>query len=238
MNKTIELLKGHTSIRKFNEKKITEEEILEIIECAKRGATAGNMMAYSMISIKSKETLAKLAKSCDNQAWIAKAGFGLLFVIDSYKWEKYFEYSKVSERIENYLGPSVADFVLGAQDAIIAAQNAVVAAESLGIGTCYIGDIVENCEFHRELFNLPEYTMPLVFVVFGHYDDAPKLRKRFDNEYCVFAEEYPSVDEKFIEGMFSEYQEDYAYKLYNFKKNTEFFKEMNRSIKEYLKNWL
>lgn len=31
-------------------------------------------------------------------------------------------------------------------DTCIAAQNAVVAAESLGIGSCYIGDVIENAE--------------------------------------------------------------------------------------------
>ena len=31
-------------------------------------------------------------------------------------------------------------------------QNAVVAAESMGIGSCYIGDILENFEQIQELF--------------------------------------------------------------------------------------
>ena len=65
MNEVIKLLKSHTSIRKFNETKITDEQIQHIIESAMQGATAGNMMAYSIIKIRSKDTLMKLSKSCD-----------------------------------------------------------------------------------------------------------------------------------------------------------------------------
>lgn len=52
--------------------------------------------------------------------------------------------------------------------AIIAAQNAVVAAESLGLGSCYIGDILENVEIHQELLGLDPFTVPISMLVFGY----------------------------------------------------------------------
>ena len=54
--------------------------------------------------------------------------------------------------------------LLAMEDSIIAAQNAVVAAESLGIGSCYIGDILENYEIHQELFHLPQYAIPTTLL--------------------------------------------------------------------------
>lgn len=48
---------------------------------------------------------------------------------------------------------------------MIAAQNAVVAAEALGLGSCYIGDIVENAEAVAALLDLPPYTMPLSMLI-------------------------------------------------------------------------
>ena len=56
--------------------------------------------------------------------------------------------------------------MLATDDALIAAQNAVTAAESLGIGSCYIGDILEQYETHRELFCLPKYAVPAAMIVF------------------------------------------------------------------------
>ena len=68
--------------------------------------------------------------------------------------------------------------MLAFSDAAIAAQNAVVAAESLGIGSCYIGDIMENCEAQRTLLRLPEYVFPAVMLVFGWSTAQQKERKK------------------------------------------------------------
>lgn len=240
MNEVIKLLKSHTSIRKFNETKITDEQIQHIIESAMQGATAGNMMAYSIIKIKSKDTLSKLAKSCDNQPFIAYADLALLFVADNYKWHKFYKQRNISETFPAYKGPCISDFMLGIEDGMIAAQNAVIAAESLGIGTCYIGDIMENYEFHKELFNLPKYTMPIALVVMGNYDIKPQTRERFDKSYVVFDESYPAITEDFIDDMFSKNESkdsDFAVKFFKRKMDAPFFKEMNRSIKLYINEW-
>ena len=240
MNEVIKLLKSHTSIRKFNERKITDEQMQLIIESAMQGATAGNMMAYSIIKIRSKDTLSKLAKSCDDQPFIANADLALLFVADNYKWHKFYEQRNISETFLDYTGPCISDFMLGVEDGMIAAQNAVIAAESLGIGTCYIGDIMENYEYHKDLFNLPKYTMPIALVVIGNYDTKPQIRDRFDKPYVVFDEVYPTITEEFINDMFLKEESkdsEFAIKFYKRKMDAPFFKEMIRSIKMNISEW-
>lgn len=240
MNEVINLLKTHTTIRKYNGDSITEEEIRNITDAAIRGATAGNMAAYSIIKIKSKDTLQKLSVSCDNQPFIANADLALLFVADNFKWHKYFEQRNITEAFPAYDGPVISDFMLGVEDAMIAAQNAVIAAESLGIGTCYIGDIMEQYEYHKELFNLPEYTMPVALVVMGKYDTKPQLRERFDKEYLIFEETYPLITDDFINNMFlaeESKDKDFFKKFYARKMDAPFFKEMIRSIKKYINEW-
>jgi len=241
MNEVIKSIKSHASIRKFNETKITDKQVDSIIEAAMRGATAGNMMYYSIIKIQSKEILSELAKSCDDQPFIADASLGLLFVVDNYKWHKYFINRKINETFSDFSGPVINDLMLGVQDSMIAAQNAVIAAESLGIGTCYIGDILENYEFHKKLFNLPEYTMPATLVVMGNYDVKPKLRERFDKQFIVFENKYPDINDDFINKMFTSNEtndQDFAKKFYARKINSPFFKEMLRSIKLYFNDWI
>lgn len=240
MNQVIKLLNSHTSIRKFNETIITDEQADEIIESAMRGATAGNMMYYSIIKIRSKEVLSKLSKSCDNQPFIENASLALLFVVDNYKWHKYFIERNINKNFPDYDGPEINDFILGMQDAMIAAQNAVIAAESMGIGTCYIGDIMENYEFHKELLNLPKYTMPAALVVMGNYDIKPQIRNRFEKKFVVFDEKYPEIHETFIDEMFAVRENDdteFAEKFFKRKINAPFFEEMTRSINLYLKDW-
>ena len=43
----------------------------------------------------------------------------------------------------------------------------MTAAESLGIGSCYIGDIMERCQEQRRLLSLPDYVFPAVMLAFG-----------------------------------------------------------------------
>jgi len=241
MNEIITTICNHTSIRKFNNIRITEEQEKAILECAMRGATAGNMMLYSIIKIRDKETLDKLGKSCDNQPFIREADMALLFVVDSHKWHRYFENRGVFEKYTDYKSPQISDFILGMQDATIAAQNSVIAAESMEIGTCYIGDIMENMEYHKELFNLPEYTMPAALVVFGNYEYKPSIRPRFAKEYIVFNEKYPEIKDEFLEKMFEAKEandKEFALKFYERKMAAPFFKEMIRCIKIYMQDWL
>jgi FMN reductase (NADPH) len=241
MNEVIKQLTDHVSIRKFNDRAISEENVNAILDAAMRGATAGNMMSYSIIKIRSKDTLKKLAASCDNQPFIADANLALLFVVDNYKWHRFFELYGIPDAFPEYKGPIINDMILGMQDAMIAAQNAVIAAESLGIGTCYIGDIMEQYEFHRQLFDLPEYTMPATLVVMGYYDKKPQHRSRFNRRFVVFDEQYKKIDDDFIRGMFSEYQDedsDFAKKFYKRKMDAAFFAEMRRSLQLYLAQWM
>ncbi len=236
MNDTNKFLQQHRSIRVFNNEEITKEEINTIIESGMRGATAGNMMLYSLIKVENVDNLKFLSEKCDNQKFIANAKFALIFVADSHKYYKYFK----NRNVNNYQEPSIADFMLGIQDGMICAQNCVISAESMGIGTCYIGDILENYEDIKEKFNLPKNVMPFTMVVFGRYDKTPPLRERFDKEFVVFDEKYADVDDEFIDKMFRKEEEkspDFAERFYNRKINSEFFKEMNRSIKLYVDEW-
>lgn len=240
MNQTIKVLESHTSIRKFNDTPIPEEQEKAIIHAAMRAATAGNMMLYSIIKIKSKERLEALAKSCDDQPFIENASLALLFVADSSKWHDYFLLRNIPEAFPSYDGPVISDFMLGVQDAMIAAQNAVIAAESLGIGTCYIGDIMEHYEHHKAFFNLPEYSMPVTLVVFGNYDTQPAPRHRFDEAFVVFDETYKKLSSEEIAQMFETNEKgnpDFAHKFYKRKMDAPFFKEMIRSINLYIKEW-
>ena len=129
-----------------------------------RAATAGNMMLYSMIEVSDQDLKDRLAVSCDNQPFIAKAPLVVLFVADYQRMFDYYLAFGADEWAEKqgreFRRPQEGDLMLAVNDALIAAQSMVTAAESLGIGSCYIGDIMERYEEHREMFNLPEYTFP------------------------------------------------------------------------------
>ncbi|MFS8541393.1 MAG: nitroreductase family protein [Tissierellales bacterium] len=79
-------------------------------------------------------------------------------------------------------------------DACITAQNVVNAAESLGLGTVYLGSILNDAEKICEILKLPELTFPVVGLGIGYPNQNPQLKPRMDMKYRVFENEYVSFD--------------------------------------------
>ena len=135
--------------------------------------------------------------------------------------------------------------MLAAEDSVIAAQNAVVAAQSLGIGSCYIGDIMECCETHRKLLELPDYVFPAAMLVFGYPTEQQKNRtkpERCDLKYIVHTNHYRRMASDELRSMLqkklgTQSFEDWSAAFYNRKYNTDFSREMNQSVGEYLRSF-
>ena len=252
MNQIFETIKNRVSLRHYDKRDISENDLRIILESAVLAPTAGNMSLYSIIKVTDQGLKNKLALSCDDQPFIAKAPVILIFVLDWNKWYNYYGISKVEEWCNNNDGiknfPKEGEFMLGASDALIAAQNAVIAAESLGIGSCYIGDIMEKYEYHKELLKLPNLVFPVAMLTLGYYPENFKRvhRKRFEEKYIVFENEYKNLNEEELSLMFADREypshnkakaENFGQWMYSRKSGTPFIKEMSRSIAEALKQW-
>ena len=133
--------------------------------------------------------------------------------------------------------------MLAVTDCAIAAQNAVTAADSLGLGSCYIGDIMEQCEFHRELLNLPVYVYPAVMLVIGvptqQQLERPKP-ERCALKHIVHENTYRRMDAEKLQEMLAPRTGQRPYREWltafcNRKYQSDFSREMSRSVEEYLK---
>ena len=251
MNETIEVIQNRRSVRAYQDKPIDREVVDLIIHSAMRAPTAGNMMLYSIIEIEDQTIKEKLAKSCDNQPFIAKAPLVLLFLADYQRWVDLFMASDVRSFCEaagkELRLPGEGDLLLACCDALIAAQTAVIAAESLGVGSCYIGDIMENYEYHRELLGLPQYTFPITLLCFGYpKSTSKKLNPRFPREYIHFKNTYKRLDKAALDKMFeSRGPQRYAGdavnvgQLYYARKfSADFTVEMTRSVRQAIQTWI
>ena len=151
MNEVIRQLHERKSVRVYEDRPIGEAEKRAILASAIQAPTAGNMSLYTILDITDPAMKQALSVSCDNQPFIATAPMVLIFCADYRRW-----YDAFCQYEPEVRTPDLGDLFLAQADAIIAAQNAVVAAQSLGIGSCYIGDITENFEYHQKLLNLPQ----------------------------------------------------------------------------------
>lgn len=240
MNEVLKQLSARKSVRLFTDKAISQEDKAAILHAATQAPTAGNQQLYTILDITDGVLKEKLSVSCDNQPFIAKAKMVLIFCADCQKW-----YDAYLDAACDARKPGVGDLLLAVSDATIAAQNAVTAAESLGIGSCYIGDIMENCELHREMLHLPEYVFPAAMLVFGYPTEQQIARKKPERaamQHIVHENGYRRMNGAELREMLAPkpLEKDYTEWLRAFcnrKYNSDFAREMTRSVAEYLKNF-
>lgn len=240
MNDIIKSLHGRKSVRVFEKKEIPAFIKREILLAAMAAPSAGNQQLYTILDITDQAIKDRLALTCDDQPFIAKAPMVLIFLADCQKWYDAYEAFSCDPRL-----PGLGDLLLAVADCNIAAQNAVVAAESFGIGSCYIGDIMERCEEHRALLALPPYVFPAVMLVLGYPTEQQKARKkpeRCDLNHIVHENAYRRFDPAAFPQMLGKHTGgrafgDWLRAFCDRKYNSDFAKEMNRSVAEYLKQF-
>ena len=246
MNETISIINNRVSLRRYAPQNIKPEHEDQIISAARRAPTAGNLMLYSIINVRDIKLKQELVKTCDNHQFIAKAPLVLLFLADLQKWWDFFDASDVHEYCQNnhleYITPKQSALFMACCDALIAAQNSVITAESLGIGSCYVGDIMGYCERHREMFKLPRWAFPVTLLCFGYYPNNfnRKLSRRYNKEFFLFEDEYKRLSGNDFE-KHATMKGEKAKNLGQAKYLSYFFsdprKEEIRSVAKYLKDW-
>ena len=242
MNEVLQQLHDRKSVRVYEDRAIEPEVKQAILEAAIQAPSAGNMALYTILNITDPEMKAKLAVSCDNQPFIATAPMVLIFCADYRRW-----YDVFCDHVEEVRKPDMGDLFLAEADTLIAAQNAVVAAHSFGLGSCYIGDITENYEFHKELLNLPQYVVPAAMLCIG-YPTAQQMSRpkppRHAVSDLVHENGYSMEKSHAMTRMLSQQQgkegeelTDWLNRFCKRKWNSEFSREMSRSCTEMVKDW-
>lgn len=246
MNGTLALLMGRRSVRAYEERPVPAEMKEAILDAAMRSPTAGNQMLYSVIDVTDNALKERLSHSCDEQPFIAAAPLVLVFLADYQRWMDL--YGASGALAGGGVRPAEADLLLCFSDALIAAQSAAVAAESLGLGSCYIGDIMERYEEHRELFGLPPLAFPAAMLCIGWPTERQRSRPqtpRFPAAHIVFENAYRRETPETLEILFAGRQQgpllpgaaNYGQHEYLRKFSSPFMEEMRRSVRAALDNW-
>lgn len=240
---TIEELMNRKSVRSFSDREISKEDKEKILLASVNAPSAGNQEPYRIIDVTDKEIIKELSVLCDNQPFMNQAKMLLVYCTDFKKWHDTFTLFECDPREVGY-----GDFVLALEDTLIAAQNAVTAAQSLGIGSCYIGDVLENKEKITALLKLPKQVCPAALIVFGYPSESVKNArkpKREGLDTIVCENSYRELTKDELKMLFKEKQsldsdEDFEKWIKAFckrKYNSDFSKEMQRSVSEYIKEY-
>lgn len=186
MNKTINTIKDHRSIRDFEKKDIDEGILKEIIISAQSMPNSINGQQTSIIVIKDPEKRKKIAEIAGGQPWIKQAPVFLLFIADFYKTE----IAAKKNDMEQVIHESVEGTLVSAVDVGLNMGAAIIAAESLGLGIVPIGGIRNAPEEMIELFDLPDQTFPIAGLSIGYPKSKPKKKPRLPLETFCHMETY------------------------------------------------
>lgn len=195
MNEVIKTILNHRSIRHFEDKPLTDEQIRTIVSSAQAAATSSFIQAYSIIGIKEKERKKKLAELSGNQPYVENNGHFFVFCADLYR------HSLIGEQENKDVLPSIEStekFMVALIDTALAAQNAVIAAESMGLGICYIGGLRNNLEEVKQLLKTPERVIPLFGLAVGYPSQVTDKKERLPFEHVYHEEEYLQDTELYL----------------------------------------
>ncbi len=155
-----EAIHHRRSVRKFEDRPVSEDHVRKMLEAAMMAPSAGNQQPWQFIVVRDRERLGKV-KSINPYAGMAEeAPLGILVCGDL--------------RLEKFEGFWV-------QDCSACIQNLLLAVHGLGLGAVWTGiyPMVERVNGFRDLFGLPEQVIPLALVVIGH----PAERIKSDSRY-------------------------------------------------------
>ena len=184
MNETINLMKSHSSVRRFKDERIPDADLQAIIEAGCAASSWKNFQSYSIIVVQSEEKKQALYNLTPQPA-ILQADTILLFVGDHNRASKAAELHQADFDAR---GPE--NLLISSVDAALAGQNAMLAAESLGYGGVFIGMIRHSALALAALFALPDYTYPVFCIALGVPNQHFPVKPRLNLESFVFQEEY------------------------------------------------
>lgn len=161
------------SIRSFEDRPISPEDMHVILTAAMSGPSCANTRSWQFIVVEDKETLNKMA-DCNGfyAAPLRQAAAGILICGD----------------LEKAFAPAKEYWVI---DGAIAGQNISLAARALGIGSVWLGTWPQMNRVQRqiELFNLPETVIPHSIIALGYSKEIDNITpKNSYDETCVHFE--------------------------------------------------
>jgi FMN reductase (NADPH) len=196
MNDVIKTILNHRSIRHFEDKPLTQEQIHLIVSSAQAASTSSFIQVYSIIGVRDREKKKRLAELSGNQEYVENNGHFFIFCADLYR------HTIIGEKEQKDVNPSIEStekFMVALIDASLAAQNAAIAAESLGLGICYIGGLRNQLEEVTKLLKTPERVIPLFGLAVGYPTKTTDKKPRLAFEHIYHEDEYEQDHEVYLQ---------------------------------------
>jgi len=175
-------IRTRRSIRKYKEKSVGDEIVMELLESARLAPSGSNTQPWHFIVVRSEAMRRQLAQAAHDQKWMASAPVHIVCVADVR--------CRIGES-EPVLLDETSPLIEAKQiirDTSIAVEHIVLEAESLGLGTCWVAWFEQKDI--RPVLNIPSDKYVLCILTVGYPDEKPAARPRRKLEDIVHYESW------------------------------------------------
>ncbi|MHB1392495.1 MAG: nitroreductase family protein [Clostridia bacterium] len=178
----IKQIEARRSIRKYSDKLVEDEKIMQLLEMARIAPSGDNTQPWHFIVVKSEDTRQKLAKVSNNQKWMLAAPVFIACVADIRCRVK----ADVEISLdENSLQKELKQII---RDTSIAIEHIVLEADHQGLGTCWVAWFKQ--EEIRPILNIPSDKYVVCILTLGYANETPKARPRKKLEEIIHYENW------------------------------------------------
>ena len=167
-------IRTRRSIRKYKDRQVPWDNIVEILQAGKYAPFAGNILNCKFIVVKDEDKRRAIAEASSQQYWMQDAPIHIVVVGEPEKAERY--YGTRGVRLYTIQGIAAA------------IENMLLTAHSLGLGSCWVGAFDEH-EIRR-LCNLPEHVDVHAIITIGYADESPEPPPKYRIEHIMFFEKW------------------------------------------------
>src|SRR3989344_2915052 len=170
MNDIIEIIKSRRTIKSFEAKFLSWEQVAKILDAGRHAPSSGNLQNWKFIAVLEPDLKTKLAEATHDQFNIAMASVLIIVCAEPEKAERYF--GARGERLYTI------------QNCAAAIQNMLLEAHSLGLGGCWVGAF--NEDEIKEICGIPAIVRPQAIVAIGYAKEVPNKPAKFPLETVVY----------------------------------------------------
>ncbi|MCP5152611.1 MAG: NADPH-dependent oxidoreductase [Ectothiorhodospiraceae bacterium] len=205
-SETIALLHRRVSVRSYTDDPVDDAHVEAVLRAAFRAPTSSNIQAYSVVVVRDRETLARLAPVTGNQQHVADAPVFLAFCADMRRMEHAIT-GLGSDLEDNNLEMGLVTSI----DAALVGMSASLAAESLGLAGVMIGAVRNDARATAEILGLPRRVYVVFGMVLGWPADVPAQKPRMPYASMVHVERFGRhPDGATMEGALARYDRELA----------------------------
>jgi nitroreductase len=194
-----DVINSHRSIRRYKPDPVPDDLLEQALAAGLRASSSGNMQTYSIIVTRDRALREQLYEPHMEQNMVLDAPVLLTFCADFRRMRHWLRLSDAPDNFDN-----IMSFMIAAIDATLASQNVALAAEALGLGICYMGSTLANCDQIGRLLCLPPGVAPVVGFALGWPDENPAPRDRLPLSGLVHDETYHDYSDDDIRAIYAE----------------------------------